>query len=273
MQTRRNFRYRRSKVGNDREDMLSEINATVQQLTSDNNNLQITTSLIVPTVYIYEFHAGSNPSFGWLAGEDGNGSSSLLDAWKIQAQRHNITLLTFAIVREPTEWMLSAYLMICIEQNICSGVRGSPDSRKQPTPSLQADSLTDLESAVLPNPQCKFLLRAGFPYHFKYDVQYQPTSQECLIDLWNLLKEKMDWIGTTETYQSSVMDWLKHITGFQNLATYKSKIGNTTRKMSLSQLATNKSIHIRLQQRNAYDIELYNRVTEHYKTEYWKGIK
>jgi hypothetical protein len=175
-------------------------------------------------VQIFEIHAGANPSFHDLV------KQGYLSQWKQVAAKNNIPFFTFTFLREPVPWALSAYFMICVEQNNCK----PGDQPAYPR------TIAELVQLALPNPQCGFLWRGGFPYHYQRSWRVIPTSSRLCNELvWKALLIYMDWVGTLEHYHTT-MSLLERIMGLSmptfvaNVAKNESKlgmkdIGNTTR--------------------------------------------
>lgn len=186
--------------------------------------------------------------------------------WRNQSETSSVPLFTFTLVREPVSFSCSYFHHFhhprCV-WNWCE--RGTYP---------QDDAATfdeNLLKTVVPNHQCKLLLLGQ--RESKKRAFTSPdvvTTERCQNELVPLLEQDWDWVGTTETLQTSTLPLLTRIMlKDENLGLQIMTKKNASKQRIINTSQLKLATTDRIRQQSSFDEELYERV----RRERWRRKK
>jgi hypothetical protein len=124
----------------------------------------------------------------------------LLQRWRADAARHQTTFFTFTIVREPVSFYMSYFNYFWTDQCKVSCERP-----------IQEPTEENLLATAVPNHQALWLTRDSH-------AKSQPVTKKEFGDVQVIMRQDLDWIGTTEQMQTITLPLLSYMLA-QNFST------------------------------------------------------
>lgn len=184
--------------------------------------------------------------------------SAQLDRWRKIAENKHRIFFAFTLVREPISFSTSYFKFY---------YRGHCDPNKHDFCESDSHLYKDLteENIILStraNRQCFFLNHKSAieGTHASFYDKCKVSMDDCL-DMYNIMRKSLDWIGTTENMSSETLRLMEEL--FQFKAAHLDSFRVMKKTQNLSQLLSNRTIS-KLQSLNSYDQMMYDQVRKDY---------
>ena len=190
--------------------------------------------------------------------------SKLLEIKKA-ASKHNVPTYFFTILREPLQYQLSYFNFFHVQYG-----KINPKAAKRYFPQVAAPNADNLLKYAPINPQCQFMARGELSLRNFTALPIKPvvTTKECQ-QIYQVLHETMDWIGTTERLDIETLSILKHLLNLPPtfifdpqlvMSSSNKTINEVSSSTLLSYQQLNSSTISQLRSMNQLDVELYTKI-------------
>jgi hypothetical protein len=185
---------------------------------------------------VVEIHDGPNLSLVEMA--------PFLHQLRQRANANNVPFFCFTLVRQAFPYMISYYnYEHLFAVNAARFERGTATEE-------------DFRRLSLQDPQCLFLTRSEWAFGRDWEVLRRNFSTKECIDLYPIMQQSLDWIGTVEDMQTNTLPLLSF------LVTRNATIGRTFEPQNVARISTKTPPHIELLKLSNATVEYIHNITQ-----------
>ena len=168
----------------------------------------------------------------------------LLSQLRLRADANHVPFFCFTLLRKALPFMVSFY-----NYQHLFAVNSHRFERASATE-------VDFRRLSLQDPQCLFFTQSEWVYGKDWEILRENVSIQDCIDLYPIMQQQLDWIGTVEDMQTTTLPLLSF------LLTRNAKIGKRFAPQNVARFTSNTPPHIELLQLSNATVEYIHTITQ-----------